>query len=77
MNDILDKDSPLAHYKLAFPQDLDAESKVMKLLHNTAIEVLGKWVIDLENIEQEGLSKLELDIHTIIKIDALREPEMV
>ncbi len=54
MEHIVDIDSPLAHYKLAFPQDLDAESKVMKLLHNTAIEVLGKWVIDLENIEQEG-----------------------
>lgn len=76
MEEFTDVDSPLAYYKLAFPNDKDAESKVMKLLYNTANQVLGKYCIDLENIEQDGLSMLELELYTIIKIDALREPEM-
>ena len=77
MENNLDMDSPLAHYKLAFPDDKKAEERVMKLLLNTANEVTGKWHIDLENIEQDGLSKAELDIYTIIKIDSLVEPEIV
>lgn len=77
MEIILDLDSPLAHYKLAFPNDKDSEAKVMKLLLNTANQITGKMHIDLENIEQDGLSKLELDIHTIIKIESFLEPELV
>jgi len=73
----LDQDSPLAHYKMTFPDDDKAEEKVLHLLLNTANQITGKWHIDLENIESEGLSKPELDIYTIIKIDALREEEIV
>ena len=72
-----DFDTPLAHYKLVFPNDQDAESNIMKLLLNTANEVTGKWHIDLENIEQDGLSMLELELAAVIKIDGLAEPKLV
>ena len=75
MEIITDMDSPLTYYKLAFPNDEEAEAKVMCLLLNAANQITGKYHIDLENIEQEGLSMLELEIYTLIKIDALLEPE--
>lgn len=77
MNELLDQDSPLAHYKHLFPNDKNAEEAVLHLLWNTANEVTGEYLIDLEDIESKGLSRLELDIYTNIKIDALREEEIV
>lgn len=77
MEDILDIDSPLAHYKLAFPDDKNAEAQVLAILQSTAKELTGKYYVDLSNIEQDGLSRLELDIHTLFKIDVLREQEIL
>lgn len=73
----LDQDSPLAYYKAIFPNDKDAERKVLNLMRNAANQATGIYHIDLENIESHGLSKPELDILTLIKIDALCEPEIV
>lgn len=73
----LDQDSPIAHYKSLFPDDSNAEQKVLNLMRNAANQATGIYHIDLEDIESHGLSKPELDILTLIKIDALREPEMV
>lgn len=72
----LDQDTPLVYYKALFPGDKHAQDTVMKLLLNTANKITGTHHIDLENIESEGLSKAELDIYTLIQIDALSEPEL-
>lgn len=72
----LDQDTPLVYYKALFPHDKQAKDTVMQLLLNTADKVTGTFHIDLENIESEGLSRTDLDIYTLLQIDALCEPEL-
>ena len=72
----LDQDTPLGRFKTLFPADKKAKEKVLRLMLNAANQATGIYHIDHEDLESHGLSKPELDILTLIKIDALVEPEI-
>lgn len=66
---MIDFDNPLEQYQLLFPDDESAEDTIKQMMLDSGNEFYQMNLESIEEFEKNGISKLELDILVLDKLE--------